>query len=411
MHHATTFAFAALLCCHTAGGTPGSSPGEHMNAAGPGTPRAVTVPITLDHNRMLLDVELLRRDGTVRESRAWVDTGNQYMVMSHVLARDLGFAVPEPTAGGRPVELEEPAPAMRVGGLSLRVEGVTAQVLHGARVLPGIPAEVILPASVLRHYHVVFDYPAKRLTIAPPGNLEPVGKEIACRVSAETGLFMVDAVIAGDTVSLGVDNGSAGTWFSNDLTRVWRERHADWPHAIGAAGSANFFGFPFECDGVLMRLPELRLGDLVASGVALLGLDQGMFDWYSRKSAGPVRGFIGANVLVAFRLEIDFANEMTYWSGDGEVDAGDLDIVGLTLRPRADGGFSVASVVTRDGEPVVAGVEPGDKLVRVDGLGTADATMGTVVEALRGKPGSRHTLVIERDGKRLSLEAMVTRLP
>ena len=40
--------------------------------------------------------------------------------------------------------------------------------------------------------------------------------------------------------------------------------------------------------------------------VAVLGLPQGLFDWYSKKSAGAVVGFLGANVIARFRLEVDF---------------------------------------------------------------------------------------------------------
>jgi len=298
-----------------------------------------------------------------------------------------------------------------------------------------------LPVSLLRHEHLVFDYPAQRLTIARPGDLKPKGIEIPCSVNAETGLFMVAATIDGDTVQLGVDNGSAGTWVSDSLTTKWMARHPDWPHAKGAAGSANFFGVSFETEGVLMRLPELGLGPLRAQDVALLGLDQSFFDWYSKKSAAPVQGFIGSNVLKNFRLEIDFPNQMTYWekgptsepapSGEvvppaeigqpGEVgppvevasaiEHNDLDIVGLTLRPEADGSFTIAGVVSKDGKPTVDGVKPGDKLIRVDRLDTANATMGAVVNALRGKPGSPHTIVLDRDGKVLTIKAKVVRLP
>jgi hypothetical protein len=355
---------------------------------------------------MIVAVELARPDGTWRQARAWVDTGNEYLIMAEPLARDLGFDVSGLKGEEHSVELASPAPPMRLGELPLSVEGVRTRVHPGAFVRPGVPAETNLPASILMHDHVVFDYPAQRITVARPGVLEPKGVGIPCRVSAETGLFMV-----AETAQLGVDNGSAGTWVSTSLTTKWRARHPDWPYATGAAGSANFFGFPFESEGVLMRLPEVGLGALRVQEVGLLGLDQRMFDWYSRKSAGPVLGFIGANVLRRFRLEIDFPNRMTYWEMGALPVRNDLDIVGLTLRPEADGSLTIASVVMSNGEPTVEGIQPGDKLIRVDGVDTASATMGAVVDALRGTPGSTRTLVIEREEKQLTVEAQVVRLP
>ena len=210
---------------------------------------------------------------------------------------------------------------------------------------------------------------------------------------------------------MGVDTGSCGTWVSAALTGAWQARHPDWPQAIGAVGSANFWGFDFETEGVLMRLPEMGIGPLHAAGVGVLGLDPRLFQWYSKKSAGPVEGFIGANVLKGFRIEIDFPRSMTYWEAGPQPDPPDLDIVGLTLRPEADGGFSVAGVVVKDGKPAVEGVQPGDRLICVDELESAGALMGTVVDALRGKPGAVRTLVIEREGERLTVETEVARFP
>ena len=97
------------------------------------------------------------------------------------------------------------------------------------------------------------------------------------------------------------------------------------------------------------------------------------------------------------------------WEAGPPSAAGDLDIVGLTLRPETDGGFTVAGVATRNGAPAVAGIEAGDKLVRVDDVAVAGATMGTVARALRGAPGTNHRLVVLRDGKTISVNAPVTR--
>jgi C-terminal processing protease CtpA/Prc len=91
--------------------------------------------------------------------------------------------------------------------------------------------------------------------------------------------------------------------------------------------------------------------------------------------------------------------------------ARDLDIVGLTLRPESDGSFTVAGVVSRAGRPLVPDVLPGDKLLSVDALAAANAPMGAIVDALRGKPGAERLLVIERGGKRVTVRVPVVRLP
>ena len=404
-----------VLACGAAMACVLASPvgGAAESAPSPAAPRSATVPFVLDHNRMIVDVELTKPDGSTRRARAWVDTGNEVLVLAEPLARELGLDLSrlDVSHPGYSTATRSPAPPLRLGRMSLAVDGVAVRIFSGTHLLAGVGVEVQLPASALMRDHLVLDYPLRRMTLARPGVLKPRGVALPCRVNPGTGLFMIAATLDGKVVWLGVDSGSAGTWVSDTLTRAWQTLHPDWPHAVGAAGSANFFGFPFESQGTLMCLPALGVGALRARDVAVLGVGQEMFDWYSKKSAGPVLGFIGANVLRGFRVEIDFPNRMTWWEAGPAAAGRDLDIVGLTLSPEPGGGVTVAGVVAKNGKPVVDGAQPGDRLVSVDGRELATARMGDVVDALRGEPGATRTLVLEREGKRLTIPTCVTGLP
>ena len=79
----------------------------------------------------------------------------------------------------------------------------------------------------------------------------------------------------------------------------------------------------------------------------------------------------------------------------------------MLFRSRANGYF-IAGIAQKNGKPTVDGVEIGDRLVQVNDLQLAGATRGAIFAALHGKPGSVRTLVVERDGKRLTLPAKVT---
>jgi hypothetical protein len=375
-------------------------------------PPSATVPFALDHNRMTLEVEFPRPAGGVRKARAWVDTGGTDLLVSESLARDLGVEVPAFQTASQSAPSPSRAPVMRAGGVLLDTDGMTVAVRAGRAALPGIQAECTIAPRCLRRLHVVFDYPARQLRLARPGVLKPSGTQVPCRVNPETGLFMIETVVDGQRLVLGVDNGSAGTWVSDTLTAAWLVRHADWPRATGAAGSTNFFGFPFEARGTLMKLPAIAIGAATpVRDVAVLGLPQGLFDWYSKKSAGTVVGFLGADVIARYRLEVDFPGQMTWWRPGPAPAKHDLDIVGLTIRPEPDGSFAVAGVVSRNGRSMVEGVEPNDKLLRVDGLDVTNVPMGTVIDALRGTPGAIRTLLLERAGKRMTVQAAVVRLP
>jgi hypothetical protein len=381
--------------------------------AGEAGPPSATVPMVLDHKRMTVEISFQRVDGTLRPARGWVDTGGTTVIVAEALARELGVDLSSmPATGNRPFATPAPVPAMSLGGILLDSEGMNLSVRSGRFAIPGVQAECVLPARCLRRLHVVFDYPARLMTVAGPGVLTPSGMAVPCRVNPETGLFMVETMIDNDKVALGVDTGSAGTWLSNKLTAAWLARHPGWPHVVGAAGSTNFFGFPFETQGALMSLPNLAIGSLaVGQETAVLGLDQGIFDWYSQKSAAPVVGFLGADLLARFRLEVDFPGQMTWWQPGPLPAARDLDIVGLCLRAEGDGSFTVAGVVARDGKPVVPGVQVGDKLLGVDALAVTNAPMGAVIDALRGKPGTIRVLLLERAGKQITIRATVIRLP
>jgi len=98
---------------------------------------------------------------------------------------------------------------------------------------------------------------------------------------------------------------------------------------------------------------------------------------------------------------------LAHWLGQSEPDASDLDEVGLTLKAQA-GEYVVAAVATKNGKATVDGVQPGDKLIRVDGLETKRATWGGIYDALHGKPGQTRVLVLGRGANQVTVNATVT---
>lgn len=376
-------------------------------------PRVVTVPMTLDHNRMIVEVEFQRPDGSIRKAAAWVDTGNPDFMVSEALAKELQLdrSALKPEGPPHRAGSSSGAPAMRLGGMSLPTIGLKTTICRGDRVMPGLPAEANLPARAFLGRQLVLDYPARTLSLGAPGTQRPRGKALPCRINSATGLVEITAKLDGEELALGLDTGSSGSWIAEERLRGWGLRHPDWPQCVGAAGSANFFGFPFEAKGILMRLPTLEIGPLRASGESALGLEQPFFDWYSQKSAGPVQGFLGGNVLRGFRLEIDFPAQTSYWEAAGPHGMEDLDIVGLTLRPEPSGQMVVAGIVQQKGRPCVEEIQPGDTLLQVDGREVRGATLGQVMDRLRGQPGSRHSLKVERGGRVFEVWAPVLRLP
>jgi hypothetical protein len=127
----------------------------------------------------------------------------------------------------------------------------------------------------------------------------------------------------------------------------------------------------------------------------------------STKNAVPVIGWLGGNVLRAFRITIDYPKHLTYWVRQGGLDIHDQDSVGLTLVSKHSEYF-VGGIATQNGKPTVQSVQVGDKLVQIGALLTRGANAAAVFAAMHGKRGELKPLTLERDGRRFRLEAIVT---
>jgi len=375
---------------------------------------SVTVPVVLDHNRMLVAAEIQRTDGSWRTVRLWIDTGNPSFYISQELARDLGIDLL-----GATENTEVPPPTgVRIGGMPLDFRGVRSEVMFAPRWLFGaMHNDANLPSTVLQRYQVVFDYPKRELTMAKPGSLKPRGVRSSASVNPETGIIQIDALIDGNSLSFALDSGASYSFMSGDVLALLSRQHPNWPRITGVLGCANMWGWwpPQEQTLPVMRLPEILWGSTRLTDVGMVGVSEvspggpALGTWYSQKTARPVGGFLGPNAFKAFRVEIDYANSAVYFEKGAAPDSHDMDLVGLTLRPEANGNYRVIGVAERHGRPAVAGVEPGDVLLHVGDLETTGATMGTVVDALRGKPGEIRILVLERGDTRLRIEAKVER--
>jgi C-terminal processing protease CtpA/Prc len=122
----------------------------------------------------------------------------------------------------------------------------------------------------------------------------------------------------------------------------------------------------------------------------------------------PVVGWLGGNILKNFRITIDFANQMTYWLRQSDPNPHDLDQVGLTLLAVGDN-YLVAGIASQDGGLTVAGINPRDRLIKIDAMKVTGASRDAVLSALHGKPGDSRAITVDRDGKEVTVRAQVKR--
>lgn len=365
-----------------------------------------TTPFVLDGNRMYAELGFVRPDGSVHKALAFVDMGSPTITIASVLFKDL--------------QLGEKRPLLfRVGDMAVQVPAaeVTSDASEPYSIGSDLKVEAILPAGVLQRFEVKIDYRASTITLAQPGKLRRQGVAVPFHRNEETGLIAVDAIINGRSYAMTIDNGSAYTWFRQSTVKEWLVAHPDWERGVGAVGVSNMMmsSDNTETSGILVRIPEIKIGSMNLKEVGALGAGPGrgfggnltLFDWYSTKNAVPVIGWIGGNVLKNFRLTIDYANRTLYWLKQTEPGSQDLDQVGLTLRFQ-DGDYTVAAIATKNGKPTVEGVQVADKLLQVDTLQLKQASWGAIYSALQGKPGDVRILILERAGNQVTVNAKVT---
>jgi hypothetical protein len=370
-------------------------------------PKAVTVPVTLDHNRVVIDVYLPLPDGSTKRVRAWVDTGSTEMNISQRVGELYGAL----KCKAQTCESSIP-PEIQISGAKISLAGMQSAhaPTEGAKdlMVPGMSAEITLPASLLRHYDVVVDYANRQFTIGPPGSVKFQGQAVKAQINP-TGLVKVTGQVQSNPISLLLDTGSGISFIAVERFAKWHAADPAWPYLKGAVGAANLFGAPDEPDRELLRIPSVHLGPSVLSGMVFANLPSATLNPLNQRLGPETNGLLGGEAFRNCRVGIDYAHQTVFIDVVGRSFAPDLDVVGLTLHPETDGRFTVLAVLEFEGKPAVPEVKPGDTLVGVDGAPATGATLGQVWSLLGGTPGQTRTLTLERAGKRFTVDARVQR--
>jgi hypothetical protein len=382
-------------------------------AAPAGDPQSVTVPATIDHNRLVITVEIRLSDGSAQRVRAWVDNGTADLSLSRRVATLLGLNV---TCDQQ--ECSSPAPSeITIGGMRIPLTGVKEakiplRPVNAALVMAtGMNAEINLPASVLRHYDVLIDFPDHKFSIGQPGSIHFRGPSGKVLINSENGLIQIPSKIENKKYNLGLDVGASISLLSSELFGALAMAHATWPHMTGAVGSANMWGTDEEAQWKVMRVDRVQYGPLFLTDVPFVEMPKARIDFVQKRAGMPTAGLIGANVLLNYRVGLDYAHSTVYFEVGRTYQFPDFDVVGLILRPEDDGRYMILGVADIDGQASVrsgpGGVQVGDHLVGINDISVVGATMGEVWSMLGGTPGQERKLTVERGGKLFAVSATV----
>lgn len=386
--------------------------GSVLVAAAQSPPTSATVPMDATNNASIVELTFQKKDGTPRTARFVVDTGGGAFILAEPLANDIGVERTGPVEKGDEGTFAPlAAPAVRLGDMPIDLTGVfTVAQIGSARFNSRDEAEGLVPGRLLRKYHVIFDYPAKTFTMARPGTITPKGEQLPAPIG-RTGFPRIDLTIAGETHGYLLDTGATYTMISRAVLDRWVAAQPSWPKAIGATGMANMFGGKLENEAVMLRMPLAMLGTQRIEQAAAVSRPVGTFEKFmSSMMTSPIVGAIGGNILKQFRVEIDYANGLVYLQRGGASEANDLDQVGLTLVAAPSGALMISAVSAGNDPGVVNGLRAGDRLLRVNGVEMNGATLSAAQKALAGRPGDTKTIVVERGGAQVTVQAKVVRI-
>ena len=374
-------------------------------------PRAVTVPATLDHNRVVINVEVPSANGSTQRVLAWINPGTPELLISPHVAHLLGQGG---LCGGQTCDTAAP-PGIVIGGMEISFRGVKAAKIlvrsrHGeteqVRLAPGLDADIAIPSTVLRNYDVLIDYPGRKFTIGAPGTIHFQGTSAKVQVNAENGFIDIPSRIENKKYDLALDLCGEISSLSSDLFNALAASHADWPRMIGAVGPASSRVFVDGVNSKVMRMERLQFGPLFLTNVPVADDDQ----MHSFRTPGN-NGAIGAQALLNYRVGIDYAHSMVYFDIGRLANLPDFDVVGLILHPEDDGRYTILGAADIDSHPSVPagenGVQAGDELIAVNDNPVHGSTLGAVWSLLGGTPGQERRLTIERAGKQFIVTAQV----
>ena len=372
-------------------------------------PKSVTAPVTIDHNRILVDADLTLPDGSTSRVRTWIDTGNPDFEMSRRVATLLALNV---TCNDNACSAPPPREIV-IGGMKISLAAVKqAQIplvpVSAQSVMePGMAAEINLPSSVLRNFEVIIDFPARRATIGQPGSLKFKGASAKVSVNANNGLIQVPAQIEKKKYNLALDLGASISLLSQNVLDQLSSSHPDWPQLTGAAGPANMWGLADESTAKLMRIDRIQYGPLYLTNVAVVEFPKDRLAYFEKRAGIATAGLLGSQALLNYRVGIDYARSTVYFDLGRTFIFPDFDVVGLILRPEDDGRFTILGVADANGKPSVQDVQANDHLVAVDGIPVRGSTMGQVWSMLGGTPGKERKLTIERSGREFDVSAPI----
>jgi hypothetical protein len=345
------------------------------------------VPITLDHNRIIIPLTVSLPGGKVRRVKAWIDNGTPVMSITRHLVDEIGSK-----------------PKINIGEISFSLDP-SLEIENEATVARGVDAEISLPSTFLKNYDIIIDYPGRKFTIGSLGSVHFEGIAVKGFFNPKNSLIQLPAEVDAKQFNLALDIGTPVSFVSKDLIVNWKKTHPSWPTAKGAVGIANLWGLDDEPDWQLIRLQRMQYGGIEFPGPVAVTFPQGRMDYFEKRAGIATAGLFGAASMLNYRIGIDYLHKTVYFKQISKPVKVKMNLVGLTLRPEASKDYTVLGVSSYNGQLSVTDVSKGDTLKKINNTEVFGLTMGEIWFLLQGNPGAKYKLTIIRKDKKIIVNA------
>ena len=368
-------------------------------AIAPAPQAPVVLPFELRGELILLTAQV-----NGQNARLILDTGSGISVLDTAFARAAGIELSNQQVraqGARSVTTRMgTARLVQIGAVDMPNLPIAVVDLSAVQERLGFDVRGTIGYELFTRYVAAVDYDARTLTLTNPAEFNYSGNGTVLPVLTQTRVPVVNATIVtrnSGTVNarLVLDLGSTN-WSVRLGTRIVEQYNLD-QDTVSVTGIFGA-GVGGVTEGQLLRLPELRLGSLIIHrpSTALSRETSGAFGSSNTTSDGTV----GVPVLRRTHLIIDYARSRVILEPRARFDLPDtVDASGMWLiLQESPAPVLRVSYVMRGSVADAAGIRPGDELLRIDGLGGPDLTIGRARTLLRDA-GTTRRLTLRRDGQ------------
>ena len=373
------------------------------------------IPFTYQNNFIVIDLVF----NGVFPLKFIFDTGAEHTILAKKEITDLLDVDYQRTFRIFGADLQTELTAYLASGISLQIEDVTA-INRSILVLDedyfkfqeftGLNIHGLLGADFFRRFVVQIDYRKERIILIDPKKFSPPRKkykEIDIAITRNKPYIETITETSPDTsieLRLLIDTGASLSLM------LFTSSHPDLNVPENVIRSRIGIGLGGSIEGYLGRVHkfnfgEYQLGEVIANFQDVLPL----MDTTLMKNRN---GLIGNGILERFDIYIDYIKGRLYLSPNKRYNKKfKYDLSGITFIAGGEyfNEFTVQRVI--ENSPAdLAGVKPGDKILKVNFWSTSLLNFSAIVKKFKKKPGKNINLILLRDGERVKVSFQLKEL-